>query len=227
MPAGFISNGNFCDTKIAFVMFELSKIYDPAFFKTWGKSNRAYVDSAFRIARVLYDYFQPKSLIDWGCGAGAHSFFFRRQGVRVLSIDAVPPPEDEKFPIEIVEHDLTEPITTDLGKFDLAVCFDVAEHIPVEHQNIFLSNITRFSDRLLLSCAPPWQGGHHHVNEQPKRYWIQSLESHGFHYLRRKTGELIETFKAMQSAMPLEYAWMFRHISVYERFNKCGANYVP
>ncbi len=196
-------------------MIGLDKIYDPAFFKTWGKNNRAYVDSAFRISRVLYDEFKPKSLIDWGCGAGVHSFFFKQQGVEVFSIDAVLPPEDDKFPIEILEYDLTEPIFTQLKHCDLSVCFDVGEHIPQEAQDIFLGNITRFSDTLLLSCAPPWQGGHYHVNEQPKRYWIEALRSFHFQYNRQKTGHLVETFKAMQPRF--EYAWMFRHLSVYEK----------
>jgi SAM-dependent methyltransferase len=191
----------------------LSNIYDEAFFAEWGRSNRAYVNSAKVIVDVLCDNFAPRRLIDLGCGCGVYSHFFKEKGVEVVCIDAVQPPEMHAFPVEIVQQDMTVLFENVWGDFDLALCLDVGEHIPEDLSEPFLKNITRFSDRLIMSCAPPGQGGHHHVNEQPKRYWIDKLKRHGFDYDKKRTGVLCETFKRVRT----ELMWMWEHISLYER----------
>ncbi len=194
-------------------MPDLFEIYDEAFFAEWGRSNRAYVDSARVIVDVLHDNFRPGRLVDLGCGCGVYSHFFKEKGVEVVCIDAVQPPEMHAFPVEIVQQDMTVPFENDWGDFDLALCLDVGEHIPEDLCEQFLENITRFSDRLIMSCAPPGQGGHHHVNEQPKRYWIERLKRHGFDYDKKSTGVLCETFKRVRT----ELMWMWEHISLYVR----------
>ena len=40
-----------------------------------------------------------------------------------------------------------------------------------------LANVTRGAGLAILSCAPPGQGGHHHVNERPRRYWVAVLRT--------------------------------------------------
>ena len=191
----------------------LGNIYDEAFFQEWGRSNRAYVNSAKVIVDVLYDEFRPRRLVDLGCGCGVYSHFFKEKGAEVVSIDGVQPPGMHAFPVEIVQQDMTVPFKNRWGDFDLALCLDVGEHIPADLCEPFLRNITRFSDRLIMSCAPPGQGGHHHVNEQPKRYWIERLKKHGFDYDRKRTGVLCETFKRVRTEM----MWMWEHISLYAR----------
>lgn len=195
------------------MMPDLDRIYDRAFFEEWGSGQERYVRSAEIITDVLFQAFKPKKLVDIGCGCGVYSQFFKEKGVDVLPIDGVHPPEDYSFPVTIHKQDITVPFENIWGKFDMALCLEVAEHIPENFIDPFLSNITRFSDLLILSAAPPNQGGHHHVNEQPKRYWVKHLAERGFIYQRKKTGQLMETFKANKPG----YMWMCEHISVYER----------
>jgi len=142
-----------------------------------------------------------------------YGHFFAKKGTKVVSIDGVAPPAEHSYPVDIQRRDLTAPFENIWGAFDLALCFEVAEHIPESLSDAFLDNILRFSDRLILSAAPPNQGGHHHVNEQPKRYWVAKLAARGFAYDRRATGRIQ---MALTESHP-PYMWMMEQISVYDR----------
>lgn len=194
-------------------MNNLEKIYDREFFLEWGSRHGKYVESAENVTDILFRYLSPLSMVDVGCGCGVYSHFFQKKGVQVLSLDGVRPPKEESFPVSITVRDLTIPFENIWGKFDVALCLEVAEHIPEDMSPSFLQNITALSDRLVISAAPPGQGGHHHVNEQPKRYWVRRLAEHGFVYNRKLTGQIMETFKREK----LPYMWMGEHISIYDR----------
>jgi hypothetical protein len=191
----------------------LNSIYDAEFFREWGRRNEPYVRSAEIITRALHETFWPRSVADVGCGCGVYSHFFSARGVKVLSIDGVLPPPEESFPTKVEVRDLTQPIDNVWGAFDLTLCLEVAEHIPEIDSDTFLDNLVRFGDRLALSAAPPFQGGHHHVNEQPKRYWVRKLAERGFVYDRPATGRLVERLKAERPP----FMWMGQHISIYQK----------
>jgi hypothetical protein len=203
------------------MMPDLDVIYDTAFFQEWGIGHKPYVDSAEMITDLLFDEFKPQRLVDLGSGCGVYSHFFRQKGVEVLSIDGVTPPLEHAFPGPLHLQDLTVLFENVWGAFDLTLCLEVAEHIPEAFVEPFLVNLTRFSDRLILSAASPYQGGHHHVNEQPKRYWVKRLAELGFVYQRKKTGHLMEAFKKNKP----EYMWMCEHISVYQKTDKASLHW--
>jgi hypothetical protein len=72
-------------------------------------------------------------------------------------------------------------------RFDLAVSFEVLEHIEAEYSDVFVENLTKLSDRILVSAAPPGAGGHHHVNCQPQSYWHKKFLEFGYLYDEIKT----------------------------------------
>lgn len=195
------------------MMPNLEVIYDRPFFAEWGAGNEKYVRSAQIITDILFQEFRPKTLVDVGCGCGVYSHFFSKKGVDVHSIDGVLPPPEHAFPVPIHQQDLTVPFEIPGAPFDMTLCLEVAEHIPEEWADVFLKNLGRLGDLLILSAAPPNQGGHHHVNEQPKRYWVNRLAELGFVYDRKRTGQLMEAFKANKP----DYMWMSEHISVYHK----------
>ena len=191
----------------------LERIYDEAFFSEWGRSNPDYVATARLIAEAVHAQFAPRTLADLGCGCGVYSHHFSSLGVAVTAVDGVIPPPEHSFPVEILVRDLERPCPHSGEPYDLTLCLEVAEHIPEENLDIFLANVCSYGGLLLLSAAPPRQGGRHHVNEQPKRYWAARLERHGFYYNRAETGVLVERCKAQRP----RYSWMWSQIGVYRR----------
>ncbi len=202
-------------------MKNLNLLYDKAFFKEWGKEHEKYIHSAEIITDILFDLFKPKKLADLGCGCGIYSHLFKNKGTGVFALDGVLPPKAYSFPVDIHQQDLTIPFENTFGNFDLTLCLEVAEHIPEPLTDIFLDNILKFSDTLVLSAAPKGQEGHHHVNEQPKRYWVKKLAEKGFAYNRTKTGIMLEKLKKDK----LPFMWMCEQISFYEKANKEKLNH--
>jgi SAM-dependent methyltransferase len=203
------------------MMKGLDAIYDEAFFREWGPANKAYVDMAEDITGEIYRRLRPARVADLGCGCGVYGHFFRRLGAEVFSLDGVLPPAEHSFGLPVHRQDLTAPFENVWGRFDLTLCLEVAEHIPGELSGVFLENLARFGDTLLLSAAPPNQGGVHHVNEQPKRYWVRRLAELGFAYNRPRTGDILEALKARRRPN----MWMFQHLSVYERARGGGEGF--
>ena len=94
----------------------------------------------------------------------------------------------------------------------LAVSIEVAEHIDPELEDKFLDWITQ-GDRTLLTAAPPGQGGEHHVNEQPKEYWIERMSDRGFVY----DGILTRKWQAAARKHTSNCYWVVKNAMYFER----------
>ncbi|WP_162242756.1 bifunctional 2-polyprenyl-6-hydroxyphenol methylase/3-demethylubiquinol 3-O-methyltransferase UbiG [Dyadobacter sp. Leaf189] len=137
------------------------------------------------ITPILVQIFQPKSVVDFGCGLGTFLYCFKEQGVdRVLGMDG---PWVDKTLLkkylkedEFKETDLQERILDVKDRFDLAISLEVAEHLSPASADRFIENIVSLSDNVVFSAAIPGQGGQNHINEQWPTYWIQKFEQHGY-----------------------------------------------
>ena len=122
------------------------------------------------------------SVLDIGCGRGAWLSEWRRQGVAdIAGIDgAYVASERLLIPTDrFKSHDLVQPI--DLGRrFDLVQSLEVAEHLAESAADVFVDNLVRHGPVVLFSAAVPGQGGEHHVNEQPYRYWRDKFLARGY-----------------------------------------------
>ena len=68
-------------------------------------------------------------------------------------------------------------------KFDCVLSLEVGEHIPKEYEQIFIDNLVRHTDNMIiLSWAIVGQGGDGHVNCQNNGYVISEMEKRGFQY---------------------------------------------
>ena len=156
---------------------QLSTFYDKEFY-TLVDGAESY--QAKKIIPIIYDYYKPKSVVDIGC---AHGLYLKEFPVEV-DILGVEGSEACKCKLVIPEEkliiaDLTK--TLDFGKkYEIALCFEVAEHIDKDWSDMFIENITSFSDTILFTSAPKGQGGHGHINEQSFSYWDKLFSNRGF-----------------------------------------------
>jgi hypothetical protein len=67
----------------------------------------------------------------------------------------------------------------DIGRFDLTICIEVAEHLPPERALEFVAFLCRTAPVIYFSAAIPLQGGVNHVNERRLSYWIDLFNGQG------------------------------------------------
>jgi hypothetical protein len=88
-------------------------------------------------------------------------------------------PDRLVIPLEMFRPtDLSSPF--EVGRtFDLAVCLEVAEHLPAQAAADFVASVAKAAPIVLFSAAVPGQGGEHHVNEQWPAYWAALFAAAG------------------------------------------------
>lgn len=125
-------------------------------------------------------------MIDIGCGVGnmlKACLDFGAQTIRGVdgswvNKDMLLIPQESFSQHDLSQQNLREKIPE--KSFDLTISSEVAEHIDPKDCEIYMDNLTSFSDVILFSAAIPNQGGTHHVNEQWPSYWIEKFSHRGF-----------------------------------------------
>ena len=125
------------------------------------------------IVPIVLEMIKPNSILDVGCGIGTWLKVFEEYGVDdYLGIDG---DYVDRSTLKISEkrflpNDLRKRWSLN-RKFDLVVSLEVAEHLPEEVADLFVSTLSAHGDTILFSAAIPGQGGQNHVNEQWPTYW--------------------------------------------------------
>jgi SAM-dependent methyltransferase len=157
--------------------------------------------------KYLIDNYNVKTVLDIGCGRGYSAKYFESIGCDILGIDGSTKAQEMSL---IPEHFLLNDYETGpalsrseikyndkpLGDFifDLCWCCEFVEHVEEQFIDNFLSTFA-FAKYVAMTHAIPGQGGHHHVNCQPKEYWIENMARYGFEYDEEFTNELKEIAK--------------------------------
>jgi SAM-dependent methyltransferase len=156
------------------------------------------------------------SSLDLGAGDGYYSHVLAEMGadpaVAVeVSEEALGAMEED---VQGLVHDLREPL--DLGRgFDLIVCLEVAEHLPLESADVLCESIARHCQRrLIFTAAPPGQGGHGHCNLQPFKFWADRLRSRGVVFNPHDT---VRVKIAWERILGEHLPWLFHNIAMFER----------
>lgn len=155
------------------------RIYDRSFFQD---ANEEKARSAAAVADILCQFYHFETVFDVGCGCGLYLAELARLGKEAvgcdLSCDGVRlvPPSVTAF-----QADVTRPIVMN-RRFDISMCFEVAEHTRRRFSQTLVQNCVSLADRVLFTSAPPGQGGVGHINERPYRFWIDLFVEQSFGY---------------------------------------------
>jgi SAM-dependent methyltransferase len=172
-------------------------------------------------ARVVLRLFPSASVVDIGCGHG-----LALQGL--LKVDptlklrgfddsptAVMRARARRLPVSPLDivaltRSQARAFAEASEPFDLALCLEVAEHLPAWHSGKLLDTLT-CARRLIFSAAHPNQGGIRHVNERAASYWIARLAERGFHL-----SEADDRLRAEVAALSLA-PWYKENIHAFEK----------
>ncbi len=122
----------------------------------------------------------PRTVVDIGCGEGWWAAEFDKRGATVLGVDSHGL-DPVAIPGRFLPHDLRNQLPLrDLGRFDLAVCLEVAEHLHANRAATFVAELCELAPTVLWSAAVPGQRGVEHINEQWPEYWLDLFHEHGY-----------------------------------------------
>lgn len=131
-------------------------------------------------------------VLDVGCGPGIYVDALREAGVDAVGVDLDPRSPHEIcdiFSSDFVNRHTSSP--TSAKPYDLTLCLEVAEHLPENLAAALVARLVGTSDTILFSAAVPGQGGHGHINCQPKEYWLEKFARHNYVLDDRATDELV------------------------------------
>lgn len=184
------------------------RVYDAEFY---AHTDEVHAPMYTRLAEVIWERLHPGSAVDVGCGTGFILVRLADHGVEVRGI------EGSRHAIEaspiaprIVRANLERGVPN-LGRFDLAICIEVAEHLPKRTAPSLVAGLSAMSDQVLFTAAQPGQGGTHHVNEQPPEFWLELFGEHGL-----RPSPLIDALRRDIADIP-EPAWMAQNLMLLER----------
>jgi hypothetical protein len=131
--------------------------------------------------------YKIKSVIDVGCGMGFSLVEFLKHCDDVVGIDGSPYAlQNSPVKDHIFAHDYSKGELETEDRYDLCWSCEFVEHVNEEYRDNFLSTFA-FSKYVAMTFAEPGQPGHHHVNCQPKEYWVEHLARFGFKYDEKAT----------------------------------------
>ena len=154
-------------------------LYSEEFFRSCSEGS---LGSAKRIVPYLKTITNCQSVIDVGCGLGIWLSVFNECGVAdfVALMEWDVNQETLLIPQNrFIGADLTSPPKID-RTFDLAICLEVAEHLPLIAGEALIDFLTSLSPVIAFSASIPHQDGTGHINEHWLEYWIEQFSSRGY-----------------------------------------------
>jgi SAM-dependent methyltransferase len=153
--------------------------------KKYFKSSELNSDFA-QIAQTVLDLYHPKTVIEFGCGAGHLAKALASLGVKVTALDGYSEPDFSDYPIDFIKIDLNDIalvnnyVKNQVQKYDLAICLEVAEHLNPQTSEHLIRWLTECSSTVVYSAAVPGQGGTGHINCQTREFWHNLFVKRGF-----------------------------------------------
>jgi SAM-dependent methyltransferase len=153
-----------------------------AYGEDFYKESIASVDAAHIVLSAVPDGVKSESVVDLGAGVGAWLLAARALGAsKVVGLEGAWVPLEQRLVDEdsFVEADFEDDLP-DLGRFDLAICMEVVEHLTPASGAHAVKWLCRSAPVVLFSAAIPGQGGTNHINEAWPSYWAAQFDEQGF-----------------------------------------------
>jgi SAM-dependent methyltransferase len=133
------------------------------------------------ITGLLMKHVAPASCVEVGCGVGTWLRVLKDGGTVVRGYDG-PWVDARDLVIDADEFEATDLRTmpNDPGYYDLALCLEVAEHLPISVAPALVEWLCSHSPVVLFSAAIPGQRGRGHLNEQWQNWWADRFRAHEF-----------------------------------------------
>ncbi|BAZ50392.1 hypothetical protein NIES4103_30080 [Nostoc sp. NIES-4103] len=160
-------------------MTKSTVLYDENFF------NSKYFDTDYgTIATTIFNLYQPKTVVDFGCGPGHLSRELAKLGVKGTAIDGFSHPDFSNLDVEFQSVNLND--SSAIGNiftnrtFDVAICLEVAEHLNPSVSSELVAWLTKVAPVVVFSAAVLGQDGVGHINLQPRDFWHSQFTRHSF-----------------------------------------------
>jgi hypothetical protein len=157
----------------------VQRSYDKKFF---DDLEAGAVRSAQAVLPIVFDLLAPDSVLDIGCGRGAWLRIAMDLGIpQVRGLDGgYVNQQDLLVPRHcFLETDLSRPFQVP-RRYHLALCLEVAEHLPYRSARSLVSGLTSAAPAVLFSAAIPGQPGTRHVNPQFPEFWQHLFAEHDY-----------------------------------------------
>lgn len=177
----------------------MKDLYNDLFFEEYSDLGKYYKE----LSNLIYDWAQPESACDFGCGNGFLLSFLSEKGVQITGVDgsltALKFVEPAVGP-RLLIRDLS--IEQFVGLFDLVISTEVAEHLPKIRSRIFVQNLARAARKnIVFSAAKPGQWGDGHINCQPREFWLKLFGKENWFYDEDATIELQSSLRRSPGIM--------------------------
>lgn len=126
---------------------------------------------------------------------------------------------DQSIREQIELFDLRKPLEK-YAKYSMVVCTEVGEHIDKEYEDVFLDNLQKISeDVLVLSWSN--EKNPQHFNPRPRSYIAKQMHKRGFIEARWATRLLRASLRQLVS--PYGFQWWAEDVAVYVRIKQLTA----
>ena len=163
--------------------YDLEKTYTESFFGWDDNAGEQKILAQYFVPKIV-KLFNPKYVLDVGCGSGQWLDEYRKYNVKTTGIEGSSNARhamSEETKEVVVEWDLRDRIKEKYCDVDFVQSFEVAEHIEEEYADVFVYNLIKDDpDIVLLTAASPEQHGFQHVNCQEREYWMKKMKDKNY-----------------------------------------------
>jgi SAM-dependent methyltransferase len=186
-------------------------IYNP--LARYGFERAARRNAPITIEAIARLFPTVRTAVDVGCGTGRYVMEMRARGIDAIGLEYAPTLRRKcaRRGITVLPFDVSVPTPQPEGRpFDLAISFEVAEHVPATLADDFARFFAGLARRVVFTAAHPGQGGTSHINEQPREYWIDKFDANGFALDESLTRELASQWERASA-----HWYLPRNLSVF------------